>query len=379
MDVFTYVIMGLLSLDTIRALIAMTGWVKPEAKFSWIIYGRYERNLIVTGLKELGFQAQKSEEISKKLRAVSENERAIYGITEKNAAEQLVILISKYIVYFDRPIQYGGTRTTTSSYYINTMEMSHNEKDKQIMTSIMAHLYAKKGNASKPEVIVTPKGGNPLFAQAVANHYAANFVIAKSKDDKSRITSVAADAGTDFRINYEGSWNVATSFDTKNCIIVDCNTSGGSQIIDIVNDLGRISSHSSQAENVKVPTPTAAYVLFRADSGKEYDIDRKFRDNKCKLYRFFDLDEELKKQIYQLKQSVGADRLPDLYYAGDKKQVDDIIRYMKEKNLFFYSDQDENRKINETQTNTSEDEKTSDTSASVTAETPDSSPMRLNM
>ena len=294
MDVFTYIIMGLLSLDTIRALIAMTGWVKPEAKLSWIIYGRYERNLIVTGLKELGFQPQKSEEISKNLREVSQNEREIYGITEENAAEQLVVLIAKYIVRFDRPIQYGGTRTTTSSYYIDTMEMSHDEKDKQIMTSIMAHLYAMKGNSTKPEVIVTPKGGNPLFAQSVANHYAANFVVAKSKGDKSRITSVMDDAYTDFRINYEGSWNVSDSIHTQKCIIVDCNTSGGSQLIDIVNDLRRIATH---AEEAKITAPTEAYVLFRADSGKEHDINRKFQDNKCGLYRFFDLDEDLKEQI----------------------------------------------------------------------------------
>ena len=345
MDVFTYIIMGLLSLDTIRALIAMTGWVKPEAKFSWIIYGRYERNLIVTGLKELGFQPQKSEEISNNLRMVSKNEREIYGITEKNAAEQLVILISKYIVYFDRPIQYGGVRTTTSSYYIDTMEMCHNEKDKQIMTSIMAHLYAKKGDSSKPEVIVTPKGGNPLFAQAVANHYAASFIVAKSKGDKSRITSVTDDAVTDFRINYEGSWNVIASHNTPNCIIVDCNTSGGSQLIDIVNDLRRISLKADTAE---IPTPTAAYVLFRADSGKELDINQKFQDNSCKLFRFFDLDEDIKEQIYQLKQSVGADRDPDLYYSNDKKQVDDIIQHMKEKNLFFYSNIGEKEIYSET-------------------------------
>jgi hypothetical protein len=54
MDIFTSIILGLLSLDTIRALIAMTGWVKPEAKYSWVIYGRYERNLIVSGLKGIG-------------------------------------------------------------------------------------------------------------------------------------------------------------------------------------------------------------------------------------------------------------------------------------------------------------------------------------
>ena len=369
MDVFNWIIMGLLSLDTIRALIAMIGWVKPEAKFSWIIYGRYERNLIVTGLKELGFQPQKSKEISKNLRTVSKNEREIYGITEKNAAEQLVILIAKYIVHFNRPIQYGGTRTTTSSYYINTMEMSHDEKDKQIMTSIMARLYAAKGSSAKPEVIVTPKGGNPLFAQAVANHYAANFVVAKSKGDKSRITSVGDDAYTDFQINYEGAWNVADSLDAQNCIIVDCNTSGGSQLTDIINDLRRLSDKEG---NAKIPTPAEAYVLFRADSGKEQDINRKFQDNNCKLYRFFDLDEDLKKQIYQLKQSVGAERFPDLYYADDKKQVDDIIEHMKQKKLFFYSPANENKSVNEIQVDTPETKKTRVTSVSKTTEALDS-------
>ena len=298
----------------------------------------------MTGLKELGFQPQKSEEISKNLRMVSKTEREIYGITEENAAEQLVVLISKYIVHFNRPIQYGGSRTTTSSYYINTMEMSHDEKDKQKMTSIMAHLYAKKGDSTKPEVIVTPKGGNPLFAQSVANHYAASFVVAKSKEDKSRITSVTDDVATDFRINYEGSWNVTTSHRPPNCIIVDCNTSGGSQLIDIVNDLRRISS---KVGTVMIPTPAVAYVLFRADSGKELDINQKFQDNDCRLYRFFDLDEDIKEQIYQLKQSVGVDRDPDLYYSDDKKQVDDIIRHMKEKKLFFYSYIGENKIDNE--------------------------------
>ena len=97
MDIFTSIILGLLSLDTIRALIAMTGWVKPEAKYSWVIYGRYERNLIVSGLKELGFQEKKSERVLNNLRLVSANERDMYGITKDNVVEQLVILISRYI------------------------------------------------------------------------------------------------------------------------------------------------------------------------------------------------------------------------------------------------------------------------------------------
>lgn len=103
---------------------------------------------------------------------------------------------------------------------------------------------------------MTPKGGNPLFAQAVANHYAASFIVAKSQNDKSRITSVAGDAITDFKINYEGSGCVEEDHDcTQNSIIVDCNTSGGSQLIDIANDLRRISSLSN---NKRIPTPSVA-------------------------------------------------------------------------------------------------------------------------
>ena len=329
MDIFTSIILGLLSLDTIRALIAMTGWVKPEAKYSWVIYGRYERNLIVSGLKELGFQEKKSERVLNNLRLVSANERDMYGITKDNVVEQLVILISRYIVHFDQPIQYGGRRTTTSSYYIDTMEMSHNEKDKQLMVSIMAFLYAYHNNSTKPKVVITPKGGNPLFAQAVAKYYGTTFIVAKSSNDKSRITSVTDDPYTDFRINYEGAWNVASGTNIQECIIVDCNTSGGSQLIDIVHDIRRIFSQTSA---VKISPPNKVYVLFRADS----DVDRKFKDNQCELYRFFDLDEDIKARIYRLKKSVGDERVPDLYYSEDKRQVDEIIDQMKKKNLYHY-------------------------------------------
>ena len=267
------------------------------------------------------------------MRLVSANERDMYGITKDNVVEQLVILISRYIVHFDQPIQYGGRRTTTSSYYIDTMEMSHNEKDKQLMASIMAFLYAYHNNSTKPKVVITPKGGNPLFAQAVAKYYGATFIVAKSSNDKSRITSVTDDPYTDFRINYEGAWNVASGTNIQECIIVDCNTSGGSQLIDIVHDIRRIFSQTSA---VKISPPNKVYVLFRADSGQNHDVDKKFKDNQCELYRFFDLDEDIKAQIYRLKKSAGDERVPDLYYSEDKRQVDEIIDQMKKKNLYHY-------------------------------------------
>lgn len=347
----TLIISAILLLDTIRAIIAMMGWINPDAKYAWIVYGRYKSSLIATGLKELGFESQRSSEIAKNLRSISKQERETYGINEKNAAEQLIILLAKYIVHFDQPIQYGGKRTTTSSYYFDTMEMSHNQEDLQVMTSIMVKLYASKGNKEKPQVIVTPKGGNPLFAQSVAKYYTAFFVVAKSKNDKSRITSVGDGTDMDFRINYEGSWRVADTKSKEKTVIVDCNTSGASQLIDIISDLKKFSEGNS----LPIVPPEAAYVLFRADLGR--DVDQLFSDYNCKLYRFFDLDEELKNQIYQLKVSVGDNRSPDLYYENDKKQVSSIIQNMKSKKLYYYDDQSESSpcfQFEQTNTNSAE-------------------------
>jgi hypothetical protein len=48
------------------------------------------------------------------------------------------------------------------------------------------------------------------------------------------------------------------------------------------------------------------------------------------------LDEDIKAQIYRLKKSAGDERVPDLYYSEDKRQVDEIIDQMKKKNLYHY-------------------------------------------
>lgn len=331
MDVFTYIIMGLLSLDTIRAIIAMTGWVKPDSRFSWIIYGRYERNLIQTALKEIGFTAEKSKRISKKLRAVSNEVTERTGISPKNATQHLIILLAKYIVKFDNPIQYGGRHANNSQYYIDTMEISHNDKNREALSAIMMHLINQRTNQStKPNVIITPKGGNPLMTMQVAKGYEAHFLMAKSESDKSRITSVSNNLKMDFLVNYEGSWETEQLSSGK-CVIVDCNISGGSQLLDIVNDIKKVT----QIGDIKFEAPNEVYVLFRADD--QINIDKKFSDCGSSLYRFFDLDEELKEMLYDLKCMCRDDNIEfDIYIDKVSEEVQKIITKIKEKNKFYF-------------------------------------------
>ena len=332
MDIFMTITMALLSLDTIRAVIAMLGWVKPDAKYAWIIYGRYERNLIKTALKDIGFTEEKSKEISKKLHTVSDEVSKSAGVPKEDAAKRLIVLLAKYIVKFEQPIQYGGKKTTKSNYYIDTMEISHNDEDRKVLSAIMVHLFNEKTKPStKPKVVITPKGGNPLFVMEVAKHYNAVFLMAKADSDKSRISSVKNNVKMDFKVNYEGSWGIKEHSKDK-CVVMDCNTSGGSQLLNIVKDIKKVT----QSGKVKIKVPDEVYVLFRADE-QGLDIDKKFSDCGCSLYRFFDLDEELKGMLYSLQCMCISRKIElDIYYGEVLNEVNKIISKIKEKNKFYF-------------------------------------------
>ena len=335
--VLVCVVMLLSLFDSIRALIAATGIVKRESKFGRIIYGKQDISLIVAGLRELGFEPQKSEALKKQTQVAVKLVQDSFGVTEENAAEKLICLIAKYIVKFEQPIQYGKKTPTRSSFYIDTMEMAHNADDLRDMTSIMTFLYASQLKSNKPEVIVTPKGGNPLFAQSVASFYNAKCVVAKSESDKSRISSVGKDSRIDFLYNYEGAWGVVEE-EKKEPIVIDCNASGGSQLLKIVQDLKVISDTYPGSG---ITHPKEVYVLFRADADKitskkaSVNIDDEFKDNNCRLYRFFDLDEEVKTKIFELKSDCGRDG-PSLYNENHKRQIEAIIQYITAKKHFYY-------------------------------------------
>ena len=93
-DVLTNVLLSILTLDTIRSVVAMLGWVKPESAFAWIVYGRYERNILVAALKDLGYSKERSSSVIKDLKSAAKKHKSLTGIKKDNAAIQLIILLS---------------------------------------------------------------------------------------------------------------------------------------------------------------------------------------------------------------------------------------------------------------------------------------------
>lgn len=333
---FAHILTFLLSLDTLRAVLAFLGWVNPRSKFGRIIYGKQDVHIISTALQELGYSADSSNAIIQRMKKnakfLSENS----GITDANAAQHLVAMLANYTVKFENKIQYGVDSISQSNYYIDTMEIPHNERDLQEMSAIMSHLIntnRKKSWKKKPNIIATPKGGNPLLAKEVAKPMGANLILAKGKKDKSRASGIQENTIDFFRTNYEGFWTILDGEPNQSCIIVDCNTSGGSQLLDIVKNIRDLVQNVGQ--EAKIQIPDEAYVLFRADLDGE-EIDKKFADVNCSLKRYFDLDEDTKEKLYKLKTSCEGKRKVSVYYKHDMEEINSIIQSLKDHQKYYF-------------------------------------------
>lgn len=333
--IFTIIIGLLLSLDTIRALLAMLGWISPDWRWAWIFYGRYERTLILSALKDLGYSQEKSNEIVKSMRKISRQLPLMSGVREENADIQLVLLLANYIEEFPTGIQYGDSGYLKSNYYIDTMEILHHPDDLKCLNAIMLYLLKRKGPSMSPDVIITPKGGHPLFAQSVAMELKSTLLVAKSGDDKSRI---AGNAGYDsldlFKINYEGSWNILQSKKKSNCIVLDCNTSDGNQLLSVVVEINTLITNSKK--HIKLKKPKKVFVLFCTD-GQGEDINHKFIEHEIVLIRFFDIDESIKQMLYEMKSRCnGENRRPSFFNDSDKQEAEKIIEKLKTENKYYY-------------------------------------------
>lgn len=331
-------IAAILGLDSVRAVIASLGIIDPDSKWGRIIYGRRDRAIVGSALRDLGYSAETADEIVIKMNHVAESAfMANAGVNAEEAAVQLIIMLSKYIFKFNEIILYGGKSLTKSHYYIDTMEISHHETDKQKLSAIMIYLlYSKIKSKNAPEVIITPKGGNPLLIQEIAANLNSHLVVAKASSDKSRIkvAGKATYSEEEFLVNYEGSWHLSEAEKKKSCVIIDCNTSGGSQLLDIVKDIRMIASKNEEA--VKIETPADVFVLFRADTEGD-NIDSKFSLHQCRIHRFFDLDEEAKAKLYSLKADRQKKGRALSYYSDeDVEAAKDIIRYLEQQGLYYY-------------------------------------------
>lgn len=323
-----YIILTLLGLMTLRDIVGLMGVVKYDDSFlSNLVYGRYDKQIIKRTLRELGYNNETKVKKGNKVLAL-QSELNIKACDKGINIKKLTFLVSEYILKFDQDITYGKNTPVSTKYFINTMEASKNPESLQKMIELihyLVYLEVRNGTLSgMPDFILTPKNGNPLIGSAYADRYEIMSIFAKSKHDRSRSTFKRTNM-LNYQTNFEGA--IALSkLESLNItreligVAIDCNVSGGTQILEMMKDFNDcIKTHSLNIEPIKV-----ASVLFKVDK-KDINIDRKFAEENFVIKRFFDIDEESKKALYNLKvkctDQFSCDAEKDISYFLDKVKI----------------------------------------------------------
>lgn len=259
--------------------------------------------------------------------------KAEFCFTKRDFLQSLFILIADYIYEFDQEIAYGSETRVISRYYINTMEASLNNDSCSVMVKLLYQLYLKNYDKHpKIDFVLVPKIGNPILAMEFAKKCGAICIIRKGKDDNSRVLSSNKDTLHKI-LNFEGLktlQEIAKKSDSDlNGVIIDCNCSGGSSLI---QSAGEFNSLISNNLIVRINPIKNAYTLFRADNKLSPQIiDQKFSDSGLNLYRYVDLDEDIKSMLVSLKSQL--DQCNHDIYRGEIAQLVTRIKVHATKEL----------------------------------------------
>lgn len=295
------ILLVVLSLVHIREIIAITGIVPRDRRYSRLVYNMYD-------LEFLGFLVKNRRDIPQYLlEATSVN---IDKSIANRPSSALVDLLSDSIHGFDHLIQYGQASPSQSLYYINTMEASHRPQSLATMVELLKVLIrTQKPHESAPDFLICPKEGNTLLVSALAQALNCACIFVKSERERSRVFSTSEQEVLTAISNFEGGLtllkrSIDPNADTRESrpvfgYAVDCNASGGSQLRNTIEDFNSfISRYSARIQPID-----SAFMLFRADD--KDNIDRKFREIGVTLHRYIDLRENDKKKLFDLKTCVA--------------------------------------------------------------------------
>ncbi len=326
------IVLFILALDTIRATIAFTGWVPRSTRIiGRIIYGKSDEGLVARALQELGYPPRCAEREYQKMKTYIAKMKGRSPITKENAPIHLILLLAKYCARFFSSVSYGGKKISTSRYYLDTMEMVHDEEDLKTMSDIMVLLLSSVNNI-KPDIIIAPKGGNPLFAAKVAEFLERPVLLKKAEGEKSKI--ISQNRKDHYLINYEGSWGLQDCEAKQRCAVIDCNMSGGSQLLSIITDINQLI----QEKIIHFEAVSDVFILFRVDD-QEKQVEKKFSDQGITLHRYFDLNESIKQKIYQIRlDAEEQQRDISSEYTEDWEKAKAIIEELKKTSKLFYND-----------------------------------------
>jgi hypothetical protein len=304
--IFGLITVLILGVAGVRDLLAKFE-LAPEnwKKFARWVYGSYDKELTYKVLKEMGF-------------SVEEVRGAVSNLTlskETAILNRIICLCINYLVYFPEKMKYGQESVVESHYYISPMEAAHDEEDRRIMAQGIVDIYVKN-RKKMPDFIITPKKGNPFLSLELGSRHKIITILTKSSNEGSYVKGAPIEK---LDVNFEGIRQLTEKTENRRYrgIAVDCNGSGCRGLKEAIRKFNEVIC----GKYPHIDRITEAVILFRPDN--TIDIDR---DDDIRIYRYFDLTEEIKAEMHQI-QSKTADKIVynDTRFSDDIKSLKSLM------------------------------------------------------
>jgi hypothetical protein len=322
-----WIILILLALDGLRNFIAHLNWIPRDWKISNFFYGKRDKRIIQEALIDLGYT-----KVDNIVKGMSKRELLdLKLLPPTNCYRKLLKVIRECMINTQKELQYrSGDKNVSTSYYIHTMMASQDNHMIEDMSELFIYLINSIICQKKLDFIIVPKNGNPLLGNFVSKSMGARCILYKDKVDSSRANDPQVAVGgcnseLDLEINFEGAHYLNKNQKLKG-MVLDCNISSGDNLIEIANAFNRAITQTK----ANIDKIVDIFTLFIADDTHK-DIDKKFKNHNFKLHRFFDLNENLKQDIFKVNPE-------DIDCHSDSCPcVDEIIEKMKTSSLLKYS------------------------------------------
>lgn len=320
-----------LGINTLRSILAYSGWLK-NTRFANLVHDfisdEQSEKLIKNTLEEVGIRDSKHNALKNLNR---HNIVSPVSFNNTQQLENLIVLLSKYTYKTDETIVYGKNTPTKTSYYVNTMDASLNKSDNEVMCNLarqlMVYMYQKH---QRPDFVVVPKMGNPTFVTEFAKQGNILCLLRKADADHSRVKFEKHGNTASSIVNLEGAYHLQQLAEKSTVplygVVLDCNCSGGSSLLRTATEFNKII----REKTLNIIPIDHAYVLFRPDT--EIDVNKKFKEKDVELIRYFDLNEDIKKQLFELKLELEKNNF-EVHKKACEKKIENIIIDLKRQRL----------------------------------------------
>ena len=196
-----------------------------------------------------------------------------------------------------------------------------------------------------PDFVITPKNGNPVLGREFAATNNIISIISKHERDPAYAkTDAKLEPKATLMINFEGS-DKLLELEKENPnreltgVIVDCNVSDGDQVFDTIDLFNKLidNINNQNSDKLLIEKISKAYILFKVDQEKSsVKVDKKFNTEGYKLYRYFDLNEDWKEELYEYKIKPNK-TIYNCYTAKYEPFIDGSINILKGKGFYKFN------------------------------------------